>query len=137
MGASEMYDFLSTISPDYSTSTLTISAQGKVSETSSKAVAIHTGVDGSEERISHGSTPIFCLSWDWNVLTESDSGTIFDLYNDSAKANGCQKSFKFTHGDGHTYVVRFDCELNRAGHAMSRMGIPGVKLRVLGRVADS
>ena len=137
MAASELYDFLSTITPDYSTTTLTISAQGEVTEESDKSQAIHIGVDGSEERISFNTSPIFYISWSYNILTESDAGTLFDLYNDSAKANGRQRSFKYQHGDGHTYVVRFDCTLIRKGRSVRTYGLPGIRLKVLGRIADA
>lgn len=137
MAAQEMYDYLSTITPDYTTTTLSISAQGQVSEVSSKPQVVHVGTDGSEERISFNTSSIFYVSWDYNVLTASDSGTIFDFYNDSAKANAKQRSFYFAHGDGHTYVVRFDMDLTRRGQHVSRYGLPGVRLKVLGRKADS
>lgn len=135
MAAAEMYDYLTTISPDYNY-TLTIKPHGEVSEVSNKNQKIHIGVDGSEERISFNTTSIFYISWKWNILSESDSGTIMDLYNDATKANGCQRSFKLTYGDGHAYVVRFDCDLSRVGQAVSRYGLPGIKVKILGRIAD-
>ena len=136
MANAEMYDYLSTIAADYSSTTLSISPQGVVQEESSKGQAIHVGVDGSEERISFSTTSIFYLTVSWNVLSETDSGTIFDFYNDSAKANGKQRSFQLTYGDGHTYVVRFDTSLPRAGQHPSRYGLTNVRFRVLGRIAD-
>ena len=135
MAASEMYDFLSTISADYN-STLGISPQGEIEEESAKSGIIHYGVDGSEERINFNTSSIFYISIQWNILSESDAGTIFDWYNDSAKANGMQKSFKYNYGDGHTYVVRFDSKLPRRGQAVSRYGLPNIRLKVLGRIAD-
>lgn len=136
MANSELYDFLSTIAPDYSTTTLSITPQGEVLEESSKSHAIHIGADGSEERIGFGSSSIFYVTLGWNILSEADSGTIHDFYNDAAKANGCQRSFKLAYGDGHTYVARFDTPLPRAGSAPSRYGIKGVRFKILGRVAD-
>ncbi len=130
-----MYDRLSAVTADYNY-TLTIPPQGTVSEESQKNGIAHVGADGSEERISYGTVPIFSITIGWNILSESNSGTIFDLYNDPAKANGCQRSFYITYGDGHTYTVRFDCSLPRSGSGMSRMGIQGVRLKVLGRIAD-
>ena len=134
MAAQEMYDYLSAATADYTATTLTISAQGDVSEESSKAQVVHYGIDGSEERISFNTNPVYFISWDWAILSEADSGTIFDFYNDPAKANGKQRSFQHSYGDGHTYVVRFDCNLTRRGHSVSSYGIPGVRLKVLGRV---
>jgi len=136
MAASEIYDFVSTISPDYNAA-IGITPQGVVSMESAKSGAIHMGADGSEERIAFGTTSIFYITIGWNILSESNSGTIFDFYNDPAKANGMQRSFKYAYGDGHTYVVRFDCKLTRSGSGMSRLGLPGVRLKVHGRIADA
>ena len=80
-------------------------------------------MDNSEERINFGNTRTFILSWDWKLLNESDSGTIFELYNDSGKANKGLNSFYVTYGDGHTYVCRFDCALKRKGNSVNRYGI--------------
>lgn len=130
-----MYDFLTTITADYNAA-LGIIPQGVVSEESSKNHVIHLGVDGSEERISFNTSSIFFVTIGWNILSEANSGTIFDWYNDPAKANGCQRSFKYNYGDGHTYVVRFDCDLPRTGSAKSRYGLPNIRLKILGRIAD-
>jgi len=135
MAASEMYDFLSTITPDYNAA-IGITPKGTVSDESQKSGVIHIGSDGSEERISFGTASIFFITIGWNVLSESDAGTIFDWYNDAAKANGMQRSFKYAFGDGHTYVVRFDSTLSRSGRNLSSYGISGVRLKVLGRIAD-
>lgn len=115
---------------------MSITPQGVVAEESSKNQVIHIGADGSEERISFNTSSIFYLSFGWNVLAAADSGTVFDFYNDSAKANAMQRSFYFTYGDGHTYTVRFANELTRTGQTPSRMGFQGVRLKVLGRKAD-
>jgi hypothetical protein len=136
MAAAEMYDYLTTITPDYDAA-IGIVPQGVVTEESSKAHVIHFGVDGSEERISLGSTPIFYITIGWDILSAANSGTIMDFYNDPAKANGCQRSFKYAFGDGHTYVVRFDSMLPRSGRLMSKMGIQNIRLKVLGRIADA
>ena len=129
MSAQEPYDYLSTVSADVDV-TLSITAQGEVVEESLTNTVIHIGDDGSEERIILSSTPVFFAQFQWNVLTEADSGTILDLYHTSAQGMG--KSFKWVH-DGHTYVVRFDSELQRKGTGASRYGIP-VRLKLLGKV---
>ena len=135
MSASEIYDFVSTVTPDYA-QTLGVTPQGVVSEESTKNQVIHLGVDGSEERISFNTSSIFYITLNWNILTEADSGTIHNWYNDPAKANGMQRSFRYAYGDGHTYVVRFDSPLPRAGQAVSRYGLQGVRMKVLGRIVD-
>ena len=136
MAAAEIYDFTSTISADYNAA-IGILPHGEITEESTKSQIIHIGVDGSEERISFNTTSIFYITIHWNVLSESEAGTIFDWYNDSAKANGIQRSFKYTWGDGHTYVVRFDSQLPRRGQALSRYGFSDIRLKILGRIADA
>ena len=132
MAAKEIYDyFTGTVTPDYNAA-IGILPQGEITEESSKSQTIHYGVDGSEERISFGTASIFYINLQWNILSESNSGTIFDFYNDPAKANGTQRSFKYAWGDGHTYIVRFDCKLPRSGSAMSRLGIKSIRMKILG-----
>jgi len=127
-----MWDFLAQVTPDYNAA-IGLTPQGVVTEESSKNQAIHLGADGSEERISFSTSPLYFITFGWNILSESDSGTIFDWYNDTAKANAMGRSFKYAHGDGHTYTVRFASVLSRVGQAVSRYGLPNVRFKVLGR----
>jgi len=133
MAAKNPYDYVSIAVPDVDV-TLSITPQGKVTEQSRENTVIHTGDDESEERIILSSMPVFFLSWSWNALSESESGTILDLYHTSAQGMG--KSFKFAAVDGHTYVVRFNMQLSRTGQHLSRLGISGISLKILGRIAD-
>jgi hypothetical protein len=137
MAAKELYDYISTIASDVD-QTLAIDAQGEITEEGSFKQVINMGDDGSEERITLATLPIFYVTFDWNLLTEANMGTIFDLYFDAAKANGCGNSFKWSkRGDSHIYVVRFDCKLSRSGNNQARMGAKGIRLRVLGRIVDA
>ncbi len=131
-----MYDFLSTIAADVN-QTLQITPQGEIVEEGDFDQVVHEGDDGSEERISFSTTRRFFVEFGWKILSESDIGTIFDLYFDSAKAYGVVNSFKWVRGDGHTYVVRFDCKFVRQGQQQSKMYSRNVRLRILGRIADA
>lgn len=133
MAAQEMYDYLSakTMTATYNYD-ISLAAQGVVTERSMKNQVIHIGDDGSEERVGLSDDSIFYVEFNWNVLSESDAGTVMDWYNDPNKANGKLKSFKWTHGDGHTYVVRFDCDLSRVGQSKSRYSIPNIRFKILG-----
>jgi hypothetical protein len=138
MASIEMYDKLTTIAPDVDV-TLSLSCQGEISEEGGFTQKVHKGDDGSEERVNLGSTvPEFYCTFNYNLLSESDMGTIFDIYFDSTKAFGMIHSFKWSkRSDGHTYVVRFANELfTRSGNAQSRMAAKSIKLRILGRIAD-
>jgi hypothetical protein len=134
MAAGEVYDYLSVVTPDYNY-TLEINVQGTITEEGYKNQVVHMADDNSEERITLSTGSIFYVSWQWNQLSEADSGTILDLYHDTSKANGIGRSFKWEGHDGHAYVVRFAGNLSRSGNAVSRWGVPGVKLRILGRVS--
>lgn len=134
MAAKEIYDYVSVVTPDVDV-TLALEAQGEISEESLENCVIHLGDDGSEERISLSTTPVFYVTFGYNVLSEADSGTILDLYHTSAC--GMALSFKWSAYDGHTYVVRFDSNLTRAGQAMSRMKMQGIRLKILGRIEDT
>lgn len=136
MSAVEPYDFLNTITADYDY-TLTIKAQGNVTEEGYKNQVIHLADDNSEERITLATGSMFFVSWDWALLSESDSGTIMDLYHDATKANGIGRSFRWAaHDSPHVYVVRFDCKLSRIGRLVSIWGLPAIRMRILGRIAD-
>ena len=136
MAASEIYDFLSTITSDVDI-TLSIKAQGAITEEGYKNQVIHMGDDNSEERITLSTGSIFYVTYPIRQLSESESGTIFDLYHDPVKANGMGRSFKLTTYDssGVNYVVRFDCKLIRSGNSVNRWGFPGIRFRILGKVS--
>ena len=131
MAEKEPYDFLSAIVPDVD-QTLSITAQGIVTEESRENTVIHVGDDESEESIILSATPVFYVSFGWAALSESDSGTVLEMYH--THANGMGKSFKWVH-DSHTYVVRFDCTLSRVGSDHSRYGT-NIKLKILGRIDE-
>ena len=63
MAASEPYDFLSTITPDYDY-TLTIKAQAPITEEGWKNQVIHMADDNTEERITLSTGSIYYVSWD-------------------------------------------------------------------------
>ena len=124
--------FTGTMTADYTTA-LTIAAQGTVTEEIFKNQVIHLADDGSEERVTYAAvSPMVYVNWNLNQLSESDAGTVFDHYNDPAKANGTGRTFKWTAHDGKNYVARWDCKLSRSGNALSRWGFQNLRLRVLG-----
>jgi hypothetical protein len=123
--------FTGTITADYTTA-LTIKAQGVVTEEIFKNQVIHLGDDNSEERITLSSGSLVYVTWNLNMLSEEDAGTVFDHYNDPLKANGIGRTFKWTAHDTKNYVARWDCKLTRSGNALSRWGFQNLRLRVLG-----
>lgn len=135
MANKEMYDYLSAVTPDYSTTTLDISPNEAIEEEGENNVVVHDFDDGSESRIVLSSTPVFYVTLNWKVITSEDAGTIIDFYYDSSKGNGTARTFKWQHYDGHVYVVRFDQKLKRSFGRYSH-GITSVTFKVLGRIDD-
>ena len=134
MAASEIYDFVSVATPDYDY-TLEIRAQGILTEEGYKNQIVHLADDiSAEERITLSTGSVFSVSWAWNILSEDNAGTIFDLYHDPLKADGIANSFKWLSHDGHTYVVRFDCKLPRTRQSARQWGFSSVRLKILGKI---
>lgn len=142
MAAHELWDYLDVVTPDYWDGILTVIPQNTIVEESEKNQAVHRGDDNSEEIISFSDDSIFYVVLQWDVLSASDAGTIFDYYHDSTKANGRARSFRWTHygeTEQYDYTVRFASALPRSirppasafKHSFSQ-----VKLRVLGRAPD-
>ena len=136
MAAYEPYDVLSTKTADYDY-TLEIEAKGNVVEEVLKNQVVHRTDNLTREVITININPKFSVEWDWGILTESESGTVFDLYYDSAKANARENSFKWNGHDGHTYVVVFDCDLSRTGRLVSAWGISKLRLELIGKRPDA
>lgn len=134
MAASEVADFLTVVVADYNY-TLSIKAQGSITEEGWKNQVVHLADDNSEERITLSTGSIFYIAYPINQLSESESGTIFDLYHNPVKANGIGRSFYLATYDssGVDYIVRFDGKLTRSGNAVTRWGLPGIRFRILGK----
>lgn len=137
MANQEMYDYISTVTPDYSSTTLNITPQGVIVEDGSKNVNINEGYGGAEEAAILSSQSVFFVSLQWNAISRADSGTVFDFYHDANKACGIARSFKWLHPtDGHTYVVKFRDSLERFKQNAEIYGFFKFRLKVMGRIAD-
>lgn len=134
ISASEIYDFVDFATPDYDY-TLSINVQGIIREEGVKNQQLHRADDNSREVCTLSSGSLFFVYWSWNQLSEADSGELFDLYHDVAKANGMARSFKWEGHDGHTYVVAFNCKFSREGFAVTKWGAKGISLEIIGKVA--
>lgn len=142
MAAKEMYDYLNVVSPDVAITlgagAYEIHPQGVIVEMGAKNQVVHMADDASEQRVSFDDDSIMWVVLSWEHITESEAGTLIDFYYDSAKGNGRHKSFRWEHPtDGHTYVVRFDCDMERQRKAHDVWGILNIRLRVLGSIADA
>lgn len=138
MANKEMYDYLSVATPDKDI-TLNVTPQHVLIEGVSFDQVIHRSDDGSGRSVSsYADSPVITVKLQWDEIDESDSGTIFDIYTDTAKAFGCANTFKWSHPtDGHTYVVAFAAPLQRSQQPASRFAISQITLDVVGRIADA
>ena len=136
----EMYDYLSTIAPDYAY-TLDMQPHDTLVEEGDKNVKIKEYDDETETRIIRSSQSRFFVTLIFTHLTESDAGIIFDLFHDSAKACAKAKTFRWLNyaepsARRHTYVVRFAEALPRSIKAAGHYSYGNIRLKVLGRIAD-
>lgn len=134
----EMWDYLSTAAStaDYTATELTVDPQQVLVERGKKNQFVHLGDDDSEEIVTLGSQSVFHVDLQWNVLDETDAGTVIDFYHDTGKGNGIARSFRwinYAESTQHTYTVRFDSVVPRSVQPANIHEITRVKLRILGR----
>jgi len=134
MAAKEMFDYLNAVTADYTTATLSVTPQQVMTEIGTKNQVVHTADDNSEEYISFSNDSIFYVTLQWEILTESDAGTIFDFFHDASKGNGITRTFYWEHPtDGHTYVVRFADALPRTITHPELYGINQIRFKIAGK----
>jgi hypothetical protein len=135
----DLYDYLNVATPDYSTTTLNVTPH-TIKFNIVKNQTAHMFDDGSDRPIGLDDDVIVNINLQWNNgVTESDAGTIFDFYADSAKANAAAKSFKwYCPHDSHTYVVKFRNQLSKEWRTdlitKRYVGTPEIELKVVGRL---
>ncbi len=139
MAAQEMYDYLPTVTPDYTAATLTVTPSNVLTEQGEYTQIVHETDDLSTYVTTLGVYPIFYVTLQWEHLSAADAGTIVDFYFNSSKGYGQARSFYWQHPlDGHTYVVKFASPLPREFRAGLGQyhSIAQIRLRVIGRKAD-
>lgn len=139
MAAKEMYDYLSVVTPDYTAVTLSVTPDTIITEEGSFNQEVIESDDLSQTVITLSTTPIYYVTLQWTHILESDAGTIYDFYFDTAKAKGRARSFYWLHPvENHYYVLKFAENLSRAFYPgfTSYRSYPSVKFRVLGKGAS-
>lgn len=137
MSAAEMYDYLpGSATADYN-STLSVTPQNVITEAITFKQTKLIMDDTSYKVSSPSTTPIFIVTLEFNVKNTSDIGTIYDFFSDDAKAYGLARSFKWSHEDGHTYIVKFWEDIERTMKTSSIHGIARAQLIVIDRVDDA
>jgi hypothetical protein len=143
MATKKMSDyFTGTKAADYSAATLSLQPKNVFSELSRKKVKVFEADDGTRRSIAQSNQSIFIVTLEWDILTLSDSGLVFDWFNDPAKGNGNNRTFKWQHPlsfasafDTSIYTVSFENDtLPRAfiPNFYSRSKYAAVQLRVYG-----
>ena len=133
MAVDNLYSYLSTVTPDYSTTTLNIAPQNSVEIYYDKTQVVMYTDANTTLVININSTPRFRVVLNWEKLNPSDSGTIMNFWCDTAKANGSVNTFKwYYHGDAHTYVVRFLTQPKVVKYASGHESITSVELLLEG-----
>ncbi len=114
MAVKNMADYLSEVTADYTTTELSVAPHNILYEEVDKNQNVHRADGGNIAVASLSSTALFKVTLQWIGITESDAGTIFDMWTDSSKANGREKTFYWQHPtDGNTYTARFLTPLKR------------------------
>lgn len=130
----DMHLYLQTASPDNNV-LLNITPQDVFSERGNRHQIIHIMDDGSEERIDLSTKLVFYITLMWENLSRTEASEIFNFWCDEYKGNGITKTFKWTHPiDGHTYVVRFDSDIERSLKVAEIYGFARIQLKVLGKI---
>ena len=145
MANAEMWDYLSTIEPTYLTDpvaigTLTVTPTTILPFDSDKSQDWHDMDSGAAIVVTKSDQSYYDIMLEWDNISASDHGIIFDFYNSTTKANGREFTFYWEHPmDGHTYVVRFMDKLtsNYVYKYGARMKVNQVKLRVEARKAHA
>ncbi len=136
MAASEIWDYLpaTPVTADYTTTTLSLAPQNVLVEDGAKKQVVHTFDDGSQEVITLSEQSVFFVTLQWDLMNESDSGTLFNMFHNSSMGNGLARSFYWEHpSDGHTYTVVFASVLPRNIKPGLVYGFSQVRLKILGR----
>ena len=138
MAEKEMYDYLNVVTPDYTTTTFSVSPQRTLPEQGGfNQEIIYADDHVNEVVITHSSDSQWHVTLEFTALTPDDAGTIRDFYFDSSKAYGVARSFKWEHPtDGHVYVVKFREELTTNIHESHIHTPQSIKLKVVGKIAD-
>jgi len=133
MAAAEPYDYIDAASADKD-ETLNLDARGDVKEHVFKRQAVHEMDDGADRVVTLAAKWQVFFYIPFSALTESDSGTLLDFYMNTDKGNGKANTFKYVHGDGHTYVVRFDDDYERLLRLGGYHTVEGILLKAEGKI---
>lgn len=134
----ELYDYLTTVTPDYDYTLNAIGYCRNLDEEGWFDQTVREFDGGNEEVVTASSSPYGNFELDLSIASAAIADIIIDLYYDVAKAKGFARSFKLLHKDGHTYVVKFRSKIRRRWGSDSPLRPLGtIILKIIGKVADA
>lgn len=129
-----MYNYLSTVVPDYVGETLDIVPHNTADVTGKKSQEIYQFKDKSVVVKTLSSQSYFEVSLEWENLTAAEYATLISLYHDPLKANGFERTFPWLNpSDGKRYTARFMSELPISYAITGDIGGVSMTLRIEGK----
>ncbi len=140
--ATPFYDSLSVKTPDYS-GKFPREWSGPIPFQSGKAQVVRYGADGASVKVTDlSSNKAHFVNVPMNNISTADKNTIWDIWNDSAKANGFGRTFLWDGFDEEdktltkSYVVRFAASVPVTyGMTEGSDSISQIRLQIVGKPA--
>jgi hypothetical protein len=128
-----MSSYLTTVTPDYNY-TLNIAPQNELQRDALLTQVKMLTDNNNPLVITISASPKFLVHLDWEKMTLDDAYVIQDLWLDSSKAKGSERSFKwYNHSDARTYVVKFWMDgMTSAFAPAGQESLRGISLLVIG-----
>lgn len=105
--AGTMYDYLTTKTPDYTTTTLEAIPSNQLTEDGGNKVQINESDSGALEAIRLSGSMTFTVDLEWGG-TDAKVNSVMDFYLDPNKGASGARTIKWKHPlDGHVYCARF------------------------------
>ena len=121
MAIKDMDDYLSSATADYTATEITLVAHNVIVESPQWDQEVIRYSGGRREVLTFNANLYFKVQAQYNNLSQSDAGILFDFFNDSAKGYGTARSFYVTLKPSDTiYTAYFDKDVSRSINPVSR-----------------
>ncbi len=128
-----MYNSLDIITADYTAEVLSLPGSVSLPQKEKRMQIVNTFDDGGTSISSVSENIYFKIQLQWGYLEPLGHEIITDLWHDSSKANGFERTFYWLHPiDGKTYVARFTTPITTKYNAIGQISINSVSLRIEG-----
>jgi hypothetical protein len=134
MADKTMADYLSVVSPDYSTTVFNVNCHDVIETDGSYNQIVHKPDGGQSYIVTLNDDADFYVTLKWISISSADKSTIFDFYFDPLKAKGLARSILWTHPEESVnYVVRFVTKITKRLFTSGLFNITGLTLQVIGK----